>query len=98
MLSLKWELSACSKWWTSPMSPNLDIGPWTSNCWMSSLTGLAPCHRVESFCSIRICKHKVDLSFKLVHCHWHPGGVEDLLDLVHHPCPGGSTLHVGQDE
>src|SRR6266446_3543931 len=29
MLSLKQELSACSKWWTSPMSPNLDIGPWT---------------------------------------------------------------------
>src|SRR5258707_13573660 len=50
MLSLKWELSACSKWWTSPMSPNLDMGPWTSNCWMSSLMELVPCHRVESFC------------------------------------------------
>src|SRR5258708_1712731 len=50
MLSLKWELSACLKWWTSPMSPNLDIGPWTSNCWMSLLTELVPCHRVESFC------------------------------------------------
>src|SRR5258708_31767256 len=50
MLSLKQELSACSKWWTSPMSPNLDVGPWTSNCWMSSSTELAPCHKVESFC------------------------------------------------
>src|SRR5258708_5253841 len=50
MLSLKQELSACLKWWTSPMSPNLDMGPWTSNCWMSSSTELAPCHRVESFC------------------------------------------------
>src|SRR5258708_27779995 len=35
MLSLKWELSTCSKWWTSPTSPNLDLGPWTLNCWMS---------------------------------------------------------------
>src|SRR6266404_3899357 len=50
MLSLKQELSACSKWWTSPMSPNLDVGPWTSNCWMSLLMELAPCHKVESFC------------------------------------------------
>src|SRR5258707_12081179 len=50
MLSLKWELSTCLKWWTSLTSPNLDVGPWTSNCWMSSLTELAPCHRVESFC------------------------------------------------
>src|SRR6266436_8518170 len=50
MLSLKQELSTCSKWWTSPTSPNLDIGPWTSNCWRSSLTELLPCHRVESFC------------------------------------------------
>src|SRR5258708_37034284 len=50
MLSLKQELSACSKWWTSPTSPNLDMGPWTSNCWMSSSTELVPCHRVESFC------------------------------------------------
>src|SRR5258707_14865221 len=50
MLSLKWELSACSKWWTSPTSPNLDVGLWTSNCWMSLSTELAPCHRVESFC------------------------------------------------
>src|SRR5258705_2061308 len=50
MLSLKWELSTCSKWWTSLMSPNLDIGLWTLNCWMSSLTELVPCHRVESFC------------------------------------------------
>ncbi len=32
------------------MSPNLDVGPWTLNCWMSSSTELAPCHRVESFC------------------------------------------------
>src|SRR5258707_1298980 len=50
MLSLKWELSTCSKWWTSLMSPNLDMGPWTSNCWMSLLTELAPCCKVESFC------------------------------------------------
>src|SRR5258705_13202590 len=50
MLSLKWELSTCSKWWTSPMSPNLDVGLWTSNCWMSSSMELAPCRRVESFC------------------------------------------------
>src|SRR6266436_3977026 len=50
MLSLKWELSACLKWWTSPTSPNLDMGPWTLNCWMSSLMELAPCHKVESFC------------------------------------------------
>src|SRR5260370_9621785 len=50
MLSLKWELSACLKWWTSLTSPNLDVGPWTSNCWMSLLTELVPCCRVESFC------------------------------------------------
>src|SRR5258707_3581162 len=50
MLSLKWELSACSKWWTSPIDPNLDVGLWTSNCWMSLSTELAPCHKVESFC------------------------------------------------
>src|SRR5260221_7668874 len=50
MLSLKWELSTCSKWWTSLTSPNLDIGLWTSNCWMSSSMELAPCCRVESFC------------------------------------------------
>src|SRR6266481_4004407 len=50
MLSLKRELSTCSKWWTSPMSPNLDIGLWTSNCWMSLSMELVPCHRVESFC------------------------------------------------
>src|SRR5258707_4329423 len=50
MLSLKWELSTCSKWWTSPMFPNLDMGLWTSNCWISSSTELVPCHRVESFC------------------------------------------------
>src|SRR5258708_9687329 len=50
MLSLKWELSACSKWWISPTSPNLDVGLWTLNCWMSSLMELAPCCRVESFC------------------------------------------------
>src|SRR5260370_30155284 len=50
MLSLKQELSTCSKWWTSLTSPNLDVGPWTLNCWMSSLMELAPCHRVESFC------------------------------------------------
>src|SRR5258707_1397652 len=50
MLSLKWELSTCLKWWTSPTSPNLDVGPWTLNCWMSSSTELAPCRKVESFC------------------------------------------------
>ncbi len=50
MSSLRWELSTCSKWWTSPTSPNLDIGPWILNCWMSSLTGLVPCCRLESFC------------------------------------------------
>src|SRR5258708_5612522 len=50
MLSMKQELSTCSKWWTSPTSPNLDMGPWTLNCWMSSLMELVPCHRVESFC------------------------------------------------
>src|SRR5258707_9295605 len=50
MLSLRWELSACLKWWTNPMSPNLDVGPWTLNCWMSSSTELAPCHSMESFC------------------------------------------------
>src|SRR5258708_557268 len=32
------------------MSPNLDMGPWTSNCWMSSSTELVPCCKVESFC------------------------------------------------
>src|SRR5260221_8474400 len=32
------------------MSPNLDIGPWTSNCWMSLLTELVPCCSMESFC------------------------------------------------
>src|SRR5258707_4131709 len=50
MLSLKQELSTCSKWWTSPTSPNLDIGPWTLNCWMSLSMELTPCCRVESFC------------------------------------------------
>src|SRR5258708_9903349 len=50
MLSLKQELSACSKWWTNLTSPNLNIGPWTSNCWMSLSTELVPCCSVESFC------------------------------------------------
>src|SRR5260221_2026574 len=50
MLFLKWELSTCSRWWTSLTSPNLDMGLWPSNCWMSSSTELAPCHKVESFC------------------------------------------------
>src|SRR5258708_10250730 len=50
MLSLKQELSACSKWWTSPTSPDVDVGPWTSNCWMSLAMELVPCCRVESFC------------------------------------------------
>src|SRR5258708_25382289 len=43
-------VSACSKWWTSLMSPNLDVGPWTSNCWMSLSTELSPRYKVESFC------------------------------------------------
>src|SRR6266481_3421983 len=50
MFSLRQELSACSKWWTSPMSPNLDVGPWILNCWMSLSMELVPCCRVESFC------------------------------------------------
>src|SRR5258705_1482641 len=50
MLPLKWELSTCSKWWTSRTSRNLDMGLWTLNCWMSLLMELVPCHRVESFC------------------------------------------------
>src|SRR5258708_17773746 len=50
MLSLRQELSTCSKWWTNPTSPNLDVGSWTLSCWMSSLTELAPCHSMESFC------------------------------------------------
>src|SRR6266436_2981645 len=50
MLSLKQELSTCLRWWTSLMSPNLDVGPWTLNCWMSPLMELVPCRRVESFC------------------------------------------------
>src|SRR5258707_10535994 len=58
MLSLKWELSTCLKWWTSPTSPNLDVGLWTLNCWMSSSMELAPCHRVESFC------HAVNSQFR----------------------------------
>src|SRR5258708_3061381 len=60
MLSIKWELSAFSKWGTRPMSSNLDVGPWTSNCWMSSLTELVPCHKVESFC------HAVTSQFRSV--------------------------------
>src|SRR5258707_4909841 len=32
------------------MSPNLDIGPWTLNCWMSLSMELVPCHSMESFC------------------------------------------------
>ncbi len=32
------------------MSPNLDIGPWILNCWMSLSMELVPCHRLESFC------------------------------------------------
>src|SRR5260221_1823025 len=50
MLSLKQELSTCSKWWTSLTSPNLDVGLWTSNCWMSLSMELVPCCMVESFC------------------------------------------------
>src|SRR5260370_4411500 len=50
MLSLKQELRACLKWWMSLMSPNLDVGLWTLNCWMSLLMELVPCHRLESFC------------------------------------------------
>src|SRR6266446_600712 len=50
MLSLKQELRACLKWWMSPTSPNLNVGPWTLNCWMSSSMELVPCCSVESFC------------------------------------------------
>src|SRR5258705_9151804 len=50
MLSLRQELSTCLKWWTNLTSPNLDVGPWTLNCWMSSSTELVPCHSMESFC------------------------------------------------
>src|SRR5258707_15048970 len=50
MLSLRQELSTCLKWWTNPTPPNLNVGPWTSNCWMSSSTELAPCCSMESFC------------------------------------------------
>jgi len=44
--------------------------------------------------SIWIHEHEVNLSFKLVHHHRHLRGAKDLLDLVHHPCPGSSALHV----
>ena len=44
--------------------------------------------------SIQVHEHEVDLSLKLVHHHQHLGGAEDLLDLVCHPCPSGSALHV----
>src|SRR5258708_18588419 len=77
------------------MSPSLDMGPWISNCWMSLSTELVPCHRPESFC---IHKHEVNLSLKLIHCHWCLRGAEELLDLLSCPCPGSSTFHVQQDE
>jgi len=52
---------------------------------MSLLMELVPCHRVESSVMPSHLdsdhKHEVNLSFELVHCHWHPRGVEDLLDL-----------------
>ncbi len=44
--------------------------------------------------SIWICEHEVNLGLELIHHHWHLGGAKDLLDLVSHPCPGSSTLHV----
>src|SRR5258708_23844179 len=50
MLCLRQELSSCSKWWTNPTSPNINVGPWSLNCWMRSSTELVPCHSVESFC------------------------------------------------
>src|SRR6266436_3721655 len=100
MLSLKWELSTCSKWWTSPTSPNLDVCRSMDFELLDELVDrvgtllqggkLLSCHCLL----IQICEHEVNLSFELIHCHWHPRWVEDLLDLVHHPCPGGSTLHV----
>src|SRR5258708_19558477 len=98
MLSLRWELSACLKWWTNPTSPNLNIGPWTSNCWMSSSTELAPCCSMEllpcSCLSIWIHKYEANLGFKLVHHHWCPRRVEDLLYFMHCPSPTTSALPV----
>src|SRR5258708_15564036 len=100
MLSLRWELSACSKWWTNPMSPNLDIHRSMDFKLLDELidgVGTLPqCGELLlcSCLSIRIHKHEVNLGFELVHRHWHPRGVEDLLDLMHRPCPSSSTLHV----
>ncbi len=50
---------------------------------------LSRCHL-----SIQIHKYEVDLSLELVHHHQCFGGAKDLLDLMSHPCPGGSALHV----
>ncbi len=57
---------------------------------------LAQAGKLLSCCCflIQVRKHKVNLGFKLIHCHWCPRGVEDLLDLMHCPCPGSSALHV----
>src|SRR5258708_7571619 len=99
MLSLRWELSTCSKWWTNMMSPNLDVGPWTLNELVNGVGTLLQ-HGELLLCSrllIWICKYKVNLGFKLVHHHWHPRRVEDLLDFMHCPCPGvdGKTVSSG---
>src|SRR6266436_930248 len=45
--------------------------------------------------SIQIREHEVDLGFELVHHHWCPRGVEDLLDLVCCPCPSGVSAQRG---
>ena len=50
---------------------------------------LLPC----SCLSIWIRKYEVNLSFELIHHHWCPRRVEDLLDFMC-PCPGGSALHI----
>ena len=41
-----------------------------------------------------ICEYEVNFSLELVHCHWCLRGAEDLLDLMSHPCPSSSALHV----
>src|SRR5258707_4791050 len=104
MFSLRWELSACSKWWTSPTSPNLDIHRSMDFELLDELvngvgTLLQGGELLLCCClSIRIHEHEVNLSLKLIRCHQHLRGAKDLLDFVHHPCPGSSALHEEQDE
>ncbi len=82
------------------MSPSLDVGLWISNCWMSlsmkEVGALPQAGELLSCCclSVWICKLEVDLGLKLINHHWCLRGVEDLLDLLSCPCPGGSTFHV----